>query len=162
MFMDKVKIFCDHSMTMWEMTDILLTKRSFWPPPPHPLDLSSKSQKSTVLIVSQQGPFTYRGSPTYTLFTTAIFGLCTCKCGIFVLLGDLELKRILHNTFFSSPKIRIRQVPSVMWIFDFLSHPRALTNFTEEYPKIGFSPKGLEIFSEILYLSSPNLRQKYL
>ena len=33
MFMDKVKNFCDHSMTMWEMTDILLTSGSFWTPP---------------------------------------------------------------------------------------------------------------------------------
>ena len=30
--MDKVMIFCDHSKTMWEMTDILLTSGSFWPP----------------------------------------------------------------------------------------------------------------------------------
>ena len=28
--MDEVKIFCDHSKTMWEMTDILLTSGSFW------------------------------------------------------------------------------------------------------------------------------------
>ena len=36
----------------------------------------------------------YRGSPTYTkitntISTTTVFGLCTCKWGIFALVGDL-------------------------------------------------------------------------
>ena len=36
----------------------------------------------------------YRGSPTYTKITnlvsiTTVFGLCTCKWGIFALVGDL-------------------------------------------------------------------------
>ena len=35
----------------------------------------------------------YRGSPTYTVFstadpTTAVFGLCMCRWGIFALVGD--------------------------------------------------------------------------
>ena len=38
--------------------------------------------------------YAYRGSPTYTKITntvssTTIFGLCTCKWGIFMLAGDL-------------------------------------------------------------------------
>ena len=33
MFMDKVKNFCDHSMTLREMTDDLLTSGHFCPPP---------------------------------------------------------------------------------------------------------------------------------
>ena len=32
--MGKVKNFCDHSMTLREMTDNLLTTGHFWPPPP--------------------------------------------------------------------------------------------------------------------------------
>ena len=31
--MDKVKIFCDHSMTLREMTDNLLASGHFWTPP---------------------------------------------------------------------------------------------------------------------------------
>ena len=31
--MDKVKNFCDHSMTLREMTDNLLTNGHFWTPP---------------------------------------------------------------------------------------------------------------------------------
>ena len=30
----------------------------------------------------------YRGSPTYAVFTTAVFGLCTCNWGIFALVVD--------------------------------------------------------------------------
>jgi hypothetical protein len=33
MFMDKVKIFCEQSMTMREMIDNLLTSGHFWTPP---------------------------------------------------------------------------------------------------------------------------------
>ena len=40
------------------------------------------------------GYLLYRGSPTYSVFTTAdpttvVFGLCTCKWGIFALVWDL-------------------------------------------------------------------------
>ena len=38
----------------------------------------------------------YTGSPTYPVFTTAVFGLCTLKWGIWVLIGD-PLKQILGN-----------------------------------------------------------------
>jgi hypothetical protein len=56
----------------------------------------------------------YRGSPTYTVFTTAdpttaIFGLYMHKWGIFALVGDSST-----NTFFSSPKIRVSRGPSVL------------------------------------------------
>ena len=33
MYMDKVKIFCDHSMTLREMTDNLPASGHFWTPP---------------------------------------------------------------------------------------------------------------------------------
>ena len=56
----------------------------------------------------------YRGSPTYTVFTTAdpttaIFGLYMHKWGIFALVGDSST-----NAFFSSPKIPIRWGPFVL------------------------------------------------
>ena len=40
--MDKVKIFCDHSMTLREMTDNLPASGHFWTPPPHPLGLEGR------------------------------------------------------------------------------------------------------------------------
>ena len=61
---------------------------------------------------------------TYEVFTTAdattmIFGLCTPKWGIFVLVirrpPTFPLTRILHNVVFSSPKIRVSKAgPSVI------------------------------------------------
>ena len=59
----------------------------------------------------------YRGSPTYTVFTTldpttSVFGLFTCKWGIFALVGDPQCK-FCKTLFVSSPKIGVRQGPSV-------------------------------------------------
>ena len=50
--------------------------------------------------------------------TTMIFGLCTCKRGISETVGDqlptVPLIRISLNVVFSSPKICVRQPPSVL------------------------------------------------
>ena len=58
----------------------------------------------------------YRGSPTYVVFTTAdpntaVFGLCTCTSGRF--LSTVPLTQILRNTVFSRPKILVKRGPSV-------------------------------------------------
>ena len=43
--------FCDYSMTLREMTDILLTSGHFWtPPPPHRLGLKKVSQTENCLF----------------------------------------------------------------------------------------------------------------
>ena len=64
----------------------------------------------------------YRGFPTYTkltntVSTTTVFGLCTCKWGIFALVGNLlqSHKHKFHVTrFFPSPKMRVRRGPFVV------------------------------------------------
>ena len=47
--------------------------------------------------LSEIVPDVYRGSPTYAVFTTAVFGLCTCKLGIFALSLVLLLISNLTN-----------------------------------------------------------------
>ena len=51
MFMDKVKNFCDHSMTLREMTDNLLSSSHFWTPPP-PLGLTQTTFNLKVLTIT--------------------------------------------------------------------------------------------------------------
>ena len=41
-----------------------------------------------VLIKLENQLDNLQGGPTYAIFTTAVFGLCTRKWGIFVLVGD--------------------------------------------------------------------------
>ena len=65
---------------------------------------------------------TNANSPTYTkitntVSTTTVFGLCTCKCGIFALVGDLlqfHKQEFYVTRFFPSPKMRVRWGPSVL------------------------------------------------
>ena len=105
---------------------------------------SSLNVVDRLLIGATKGAFfnhidetRYRGSPTYVVFTTAdpttaIFGLCIRKWGIFALSrGPLTvpLTRILRNVVFSSPKIRVRWGPSVGQsknILDILDKVRSL------------------------------------
>ena len=54
MFMDKVKNFCDHSMTLREMTDNLLTTGHFWTPPPHPLGLNKSKANWTPSQINER------------------------------------------------------------------------------------------------------------
>ena len=53
MYMDKVKIFCDHSMTLREMTDNLPASVHFWTPP------ASFRVKKTFLLSQMVTSWTY-------------------------------------------------------------------------------------------------------
>ena len=66
-----------------------------------------------IALVVVEGKSNYRGSPTYMVFTsadptTASFGLCMGKLGIFALVE--HLLQILCKMFFSSPKIDPKSV----------------------------------------------------
>ena len=92
--------FDTHIISLWCM---------IWPPDP------KIHRKSTYAALWQGG--------TYADFTTAVFGLCTHKWGIFVLVGDplqSHIREFWITRSFSSPKIYIRWGTSV---FDFVVFP---------------------------------------
>ena len=78
-------------------------RKKFCPSNPIRIQCGSQHCQAVLLLVKPNYVFSssflltcskYRGSPTYAVFTTAdptttVFGLCTCKWGIFVLVGDL-------------------------------------------------------------------------
>ena len=54
-----------------------------------------------------------QGSPIYAVFTTAIFGLCTLKLGIFALVGNSPQShspKVCVTCLFSRPKIRVKWI----------------------------------------------------
>ena len=83
----------------------------------------------------------YRGSPTYTkitfrVSTTTVFGLCTCKWGIFTLVGDplqSHLQEFHVTWFFLCSKMHVRQGLSVE---DIKTHARTFQHFFSYNRKI--------------------------
>ena len=102
----------------------------------------------------------WRGSPTYTkitsrVSTTTVFGLCTCKWGIFALVWDLlqSQQHKFHVTrFFLSPKagtlssckqkhVSIRDIPCYLYIteFEFDYMPQKCLPYSREQKHISIS-----------------------
>ena len=94
-----------------------------------------------------------QGAPTYTkitntVSTTTVFGLCTCKWGIFALVGDplqSHSRDFCIRRFFSSPKIRVKREHSVIDIKKILA---------EIYPFV-YALTVLEDHCQLSQLCSP-------